>query len=149
MVRTNRALVVLLLVLGTSCGAPAVVLADLFTFNAGLNTTPQEQGWALEVQGTPSPYEVGGGTLMQMATFDNSVTTWNVKANAFDFSSSTPTVVDALMLVEKSDYVVLDGAWRSGYAFTMTDVHDRHFVLGIATTGVRLTNDLSWLESSS
>ena len=31
----------------------------------------------------------------------------------------------------------------------MTDVHDRHFVLGIATTGVRLTNDLSGLETSS
>lgn len=134
--------------------------ADVFTYDASLGTFPSAQGWTLEestsgVNGDAA-HNVVKENVYQLAAGVRSLTgddrilyNWSVSANAFNFNSFDATVLEARLQVDHSDTFTTGGMWQTGYSLMMTDELDRHLILGIGESGVRLTNSINGEEANS
>jgi hypothetical protein len=147
----SRAFAVVSLVLVLVMGGSDVARAELLslTYDPSLGTLPELQGWAKSVTGSAADQGVGSGAFMQIASASNSTTSYQTRHGNFDFSSSIATSLETSLLVKQSAYVPLVDRWQAGYTLAMTDSLDRHFILGIAQNGVRLTNDASGANANS
>ncbi len=143
-----------------------IARAEVITYDAALGTVPTEQGWNNELanSGSVGDYQVEdatSGKALHLNTWSSDgatnpdINSWNAKSvSGFDFTSSDATVLTAGIDVNKSNYGEAGAGdktfWRAGYALTMTDRNNRHIILGIGDSEVRLTTDSgNWFNTNS
>ncbi len=137
----------------------SVAQAEIFTYRAADGTTPDVQGWEKETANTAATIEVIGEgdarALHQVSIANvNTIASWKAEAmNGFDFTSSQAVVFEAGLQIDPtngSDYDTESGVWRAGYTLAMTDMNNRHIILGISSDGVRMTtNNVNWADAES
>jgi hypothetical protein len=107
-----------------------------------LGTLPSEQGWTFSnAGGSPAP-EVIAGALHQGLTSFNGSQYWHRQDVLMDFNTLTGVALELRLKVISSTYGPggAPDTWRSGFQIYMTDVLKRVVVLGVTSTGVRLSS---------
>ncbi len=119
--------------------------AATLSYDAGLGTLPEAQGWTKSEGGpvAPSP-TVSGGSLHQGPTSTSGFQYWTSFASAFNFATGTVTVDMRLQVISSS----FNAYPRGGYTVFMADSQGRFASLYISSGSVFLGNDTEVSVSS-
>ncbi len=119
------------------------------TYDASENTLPDQQGWVL--QNTPAdtdPWMAGG--LLRMDTTVLQYLNWRYLDAYVCFPSDHGFILEFELKVNSSTYVDIPSSrWRIGYIVSVADSQGRIFRIGIAGSGVIISNDAEWYYSHS
>ena len=115
-----------------------IAQAATVTYNPGLGTLPEAQGWTKYEGGAvvPAPF-VSGGLLHQGPTDTGGHQYWEYNAASYNFSTGTVTVDFRLRITSSSFHPYP----RGGYTVVLSDVNGRMASLYLAGSSVFLGND--------
>ena len=118
-------------------------------YNPAAETFPDDQGWLR--QNTPDDTEPWlADSLLHMDTTILQYLNWQYHDAYICFHADQGFVLECRLKVNSSSYVDIPSSrWRIGYIFSATDTLGRIFRVGIADTGVIMSNDADWYYANS
>lgn len=127
---------------------PATDTTWLGGYDAGQNTLPEQQGWT--VRNNPPDTQ----PLIQNNVLDSKPTVlqylyWSRTDHYICFPVTPGFVVEFELKINSSQYILSSDRWRTGYSVWVSDYQGRTFRIGIADTGVIVSNDYDWLNINS
>lgn len=142
----SRCFFILFALLASSSGASTAQTIN--SYDASLNTLPQEQGWTFRGGSLNPAPSVSGGVLTINRVDVREPQEWSRADLVNDFSPTARTFfLETSIKVDRSGYAAVTGpGWRAGYHIEASDSIGRHFILGLAENGFRLSNDLANLD---
>lgn len=114
--------------------------AEAITYNPGLGTLPQAQGW--EFNGTyNAPMGVAGGILTYGATTVGGTTYWGFEPiDSLNFATTTATV-EADLKLSGSDFGNFSGYRRAGFSLILSDDFGRWIIADLGDNTIGIGND--------
>lgn len=130
----------------SACGLAALALvaplasAEAITYNPGLGTLPQAQGW--DFNGTyNAPMGVSGGVLTYGATTVGGTTYWGFEPlDSLNFSTTTATI-EAELKLSGSDFGNYSGYRRAGFSMILADDFGRWIIADLGDNTIGIGND--------
>jgi hypothetical protein len=118
-------------------------------YDAGLNTFPEQQGWTVVNNLPDNPPVILNDLLISDMTVLQYLY-WSRTDKYICFPADQGVVVEFELKINTSQYVeISDNRWRTGYAVYIGDYQGRLCSVGIAATGVVLSNDYNWTHTNS
>jgi hypothetical protein len=118
-------------------------------YDAGLNTLPEQQGWTV-VNNLPDNPPVILNDLLISDTTVLQYLYWSRTDKYICFPADQGVIVEFELKINTSQYVeISENRWRTGYAVWITDYQGRTCSIGIADTGVILSNHFDWIYTNS
>ncbi len=120
--------------------AAPLASAETLTYNPGLGSLPQAQGW--DFNGTfNAPMGVTGGILTYGVTSVSGTTFWGFNpVDALSFASQTATV-EAELKLSGADFGNFSGYRRGGFSMILADDFGRWIIADLGDSKISLGND--------
>jgi hypothetical protein len=117
-------------------------------YDAGLNTLPEQQGWTV-INNPPATQPSIQDNVLYSNSIELQYLYWTQTDKYICFPDSHGIVVEFQLKINSSQYILSSDRWRTGYSVWVSDYQGRTFRIGIADTGVILSNDYDWLNINS
>jgi hypothetical protein len=131
------------------CGSGVQAETWFAAYDADANTLPDQQGWMMCNDPHDTDPWVADG-LLHMDTTIRQYLYWQQPDTYICFPADHGFVVEFELKINSSDYVdISNNRWRTGYSVWLVDFQGRVLSIGIAGSGIILSNDADWSHSYS
>lgn len=123
-----------------SCAMASPALASVLTYQPGLGTLPQAQGWTYGGSYN-APASVSGGQLTYGPTTVGGTTFWEHEPTT-PITFATQTVfIEATIRLTGSDFGNFSGFRRAGFSLYLSDDAGRWIIADLGSSNISLGND--------
>lgn len=125
-----------------TAGTASVSSQMIYTYDPGLGTVPDAQGWTAYEGRLGAPATVAGGMLHTYPTQNDGVQSWLQQSVPLDFTTNSYALEIELHILE-ANYIhnIANNNQRSGYYLDLFDATGHAVMVGLSSTNIVINTD--------